>query len=486
MVQTTIRPTDVVHTVKEHPWRVIGPVALITLLALFYAMARPKTWEASQALVVRDEAGDRLTRPGKFTQVDEMKATQETVLELARSRGVLLKALTEVGPPADFDTANKWPTEAALEGLQDSVRVTPPKGAEFGKTEVFYLKVKASSPERAVKLALAICTQLQNGAASMREAMAQSTTKELTRSLSLAQADLDAATTKLGAMEKLVGNDLAELRILSESPSGDSDLRRTATELDREIRGYHATQSENEESLKLLKEAQHDPSTLLASPSVLLKAQPGLARLKDGLVDAQLRSGQALGTMSETHPVVLGAREAEKAIRAQLHDEISLAIRGVEVDLHVNADRIQSLEKQQASVEARLNKLAALRAEYTNLANTAKSRGETVKAVEHDLAEAKASEAASRVSSRISLFDQPDVGTRPVGPGKASLVGAGFGGGLMIAAALIFLSIAPVAPGPIPVSSPTLNRSTFPSVANIGAKATLTMREALQKVKGQI
>ena len=46
--------------------RVALPVVAATLLALVYALVRPATWEATQALVVRDETGDRVARPGRF------------------------------------------------------------------------------------------------------------------------------------------------------------------------------------------------------------------------------------------------------------------------------------------------------------------------------------------------------------------------------------------------------------------------------------
>ncbi len=233
------------------------------------------------------------------------------------------------------------------------------------------------------------------------------------------QEDLAAATRSLREIEQQAGGDLAELRILNESPSGDSDLRRTTIELEKELRTLRAIQSEGEEFLKLLTAAQDDATKLLASPGVLLKAQPALGRLKDGLVDAQLRTGQLLGTMSQDHPLVQGALAAEHAIRQQLHDEISVAIQGVEVDLRVNAERMRDLDEQYQARQARFARLADVRAEYANLVTATKNRSESLKAVEHELAEARASQAAAGTTSLINLIDTPDAGTRPSGPGAA-------------------------------------------------------------------
>src|SRR5882724_8572376 len=117
MSQAIIRPRDVVQSITEHPFRLITPVVAFGLLSIVYAVVRPVSWEAAQALVVRDEAGDRLSRPGRFAHPDEMKTSQETILELAKSRSVLSKALAEIGPPADRDSAESWPSAADLEAL---------------------------------------------------------------------------------------------------------------------------------------------------------------------------------------------------------------------------------------------------------------------------------------------------------------------------------------------------------------------------------
>ncbi len=454
---SVIRPEDVFRTIRGHKTLLAAPIVVLTVVAAAFAIVRSTTWEAAQALVVRSEASDTLSRLGRATELEQMKSTQETILELAKSRDVLLGALEHVGPESDNETAH-WPNEEAFESLQASVAVEPPKGAEFGKTELFYLKVKDRDRSRATALAVAISVQLQHRLADLQRATSEGAINELDRSVTLAHSELAVATNRLGAMEKRAGNDLAELRILTESPSGDSDLRRNLVELEKELRAHKASRLENEESLKVLKQAADDPEKLLASPSLLLKSQPALARLKDGLVDAQLRSGQALGTMSDDHPLVKGAREAERVIREQVHDEISLAIKGVEADLQVGADQIKATEAQIIEAQARLSRLADMRAEYANLSDAVKSRNETLKAVEHELADARARNAAANATSRLSLVGTPDTGTRPIGPGRSVIAASGFGAGLLVSAAIAFLLVQPSPLLPAPASEAVPNK----------------------------
>lgn len=459
-------PAEFFRLLISKPRRWLLPAVVVAALAWAYTLVKSDTWEASQALVVRDEAGDRLTRPGRFTHADEMKTSQETILELAISRGVLSKALTQVGPQDGTAASADWPNESDIEALQAKIKISPPKGAEFGKTEVFYLKVRDKSQQRAIALALAISQQLQSRFGELREAKAQSTIAELTKTAGMAKDDLAQATKAMSDLEQTVGPDLAELRMLSEFPSADSDLRRTVLDVERELRAIRATQTENEEFVKILQAAQIDPTNLLASPSVLLKSQPALGRLRDGLVDAQLRTGQALGTMSDEHPVAKGARASEQAIREQLHEEISVAIRGIEADLRVSATRIRSLEQQGAEILERLARMATVRAEYSNLVAAVKHRTETLKSVEHDLAEARASHAAARAASLISLIDSPDTGTRPVGPSRATIVAAGLLGGTLFGFGIVLLAVPVALPATGSIAAPAESKRFKPTAAS--------------------
>ena len=123
---------------------------------------RTPTWEASQALIVRNEAANNETGPGKFAETDEMKTVQETILELVKSRGVLAAALEEdwtAKPVTTKQPVTAWPTaDQDVADVRDAVKLNPPKGAEFGMTEIFYLTgPRPRSRARTEALTGAIC-----------------------------------------------------------------------------------------------------------------------------------------------------------------------------------------------------------------------------------------------------------------------------------------------------------------------------------------
>lgn len=421
--------------------RWLVPAAAVAGLAVFYAVVRSDTWEASQSLVVRNEAAGNLSEPGKFRHADEMKAAQETILELAKSTAVLRQALVEVGPPADVPAVENWPADDDVAALAEGVKLAAPKGAEFGKTEVLYLKVRDKSRARALELVSAISKHLQGRLQQLREAKAQGMIAELTKAVSMAEADVEAVTTRLGALESSVGSDLAELRILHESSSGDSDLRRKSLELETELRQAWLIQRSEQSLLDLLEDARIDQGRLLAMPGRLLESQPSLKRLKEGLVDAQLKTAALAGGRQPEHPLVRAAVEAEEEVSRQIHQELEIACRGVKVNLQLATERATSLSDQLADTRARLAKLGGLRAEYSNLISDVQQRSVLLAAAQRELSEARGNWAGAHSSSLIYTIDEPDTGTRPIGPGRLMISLSGIVAGLALGAAVLFVSI---------------------------------------------
>lgn len=462
---------QLIRAARDYPRRWLVPAAVVAVATLGFAVFRPATWQASQALIVRNEAIGGREEPGSFERAEQMKAVQDTIVELSKSRGVLRAALVKVGPPEDTagSTAD-WPSARDVADLRDAVALAPPKGAEFGTTEVFYLVVKDHDPSRAVALADALCDQLETRFQKMRDAKAKSMIGELTNAVRLARVDLDESTERLSAIEKEVGPDLAELRMLNDATNGDSTLRRTAGEIAtelREARGGHAT---SRELLALLEQAQKDQGQLLAAPNQLLESQPALRRLKDGLVDAQIQTAQLKGRMSDEHPLVQAARESEKEIGRHLHHELGIALRGVRADLRLSNDRIHLLEERLAEVTGRLERLAELRTPYANQVAEMVHRTSLLQQSEQQLSQARASQASAAETSLISRIDTPDTGTKPLGPGRAIIALCGVAGGLFIGLGVLLMTVPPApATGPVDASevSPIFSPVATPIAAPV-------------------
>ena len=442
----SLTPHEVMRLLLVHRKTWITSTAACGLLAVVYALVAPRYWEASQALVVRQEtAGSASPVPGKFADLYEMRTLQETILELAKSQQVVVatiqavdRRLTEAEP--------RVPTAEDIEEFRNRLQMLPPHGGEFGKTEVFYLYLKDPNRERAVELVGELCRQLDMGMKQLRATRASGLVAELEEQVELAAATHAGGTAGLVAFESEVGADLGELRMLHSASSGQSDMRQEAVILESDVRRFQTQARETEQLLALLRVAEKDPQQLVATPNSLLTSQPGLRRLKDGLVDAQLATARVSGTRSDEHPRVKAAVEAEAQIRDDLHHELAMAIQGAEVELRLGNQRVAATQDRLTNLQNRLAGLAERRGAYSNHVAAVDNSRVTLDHARQNLSRALAAEAAANSGSLVTRIDQPETGPYPAGPGRTVIAGAGGVAGLMLGLGLVFLGAAPRSP----------------------------------------
>ena len=433
-----LTPSECLRLLVEHRQKWLLPTIACSVLALGYALVMSRYWEATQGLVVRSEASSSATgEPGKFADLYAMRTFQETILELAKSQQVIKATLQAVDGLVDATSVSA----EDIDELRERLSLLPAGGAEFGKTEVCYLQVKDTDRTRAINLVAELSRHIDTRLRRLREEQSQSLSRELQQKVEQAQAALDLETSRLAEFEASVGADLGELRMLNASFSGQSDLRQQSVNLNDERRQAGIDVRRLEELLVVLQTARQDPDQLIAMPNSLLESQPTLRRLKDGLVDAQLRGARLEGTRTENHPQVRAAKQAVKYIREDLHDELQVAVRGVEVELQLGKQRVVKLEQQYLDVQQRLGKLAGLRADYANRTSAVENSRNVLDQAQKNLGEVSATLVAAHSASLVTPIDQPETGPYPAGPGRSVVVLVGTFAGLVIGLGWLFLTV---------------------------------------------
>ncbi len=86
-----------------------GAAILFGFLGAGYALFSSDIYLARQALVVRDEASSSVSRLGRFASQTELKAAQETILEMTQNPEVVAAALRQIGPPSGRPDPD-WPS----------------------------------------------------------------------------------------------------------------------------------------------------------------------------------------------------------------------------------------------------------------------------------------------------------------------------------------------------------------------------------------
>jgi len=478
-----LTPNECARLISEHRRRWMIPTLACAVLATAYALVMPRYWQATQALVVRQEATSSATsQPGKFSNLYEMRTFQETILELVKSQRVIEATLRAVAQAESGDSA-KDPTAKEIETFRKRLTMLPPDGAEFGKTEVFYFGVKDKSRERAELLVSELTRQLDSRLRRLRDDQAQSVIAELEKQVELSTAAQQAQTERLAEFESEVGADLGELRMLHAAASGQSDLRQQVVQLESESRKSADSVHEAEQLLVVLKLAQKNPEQLVAMPSSLLNSQPTLSRLKGGLIEAQLRAARLGGTRTADHPQVKAAHEAVEHIRQDLHNELQVAIRGVQVELDLSRARYIDLKDQMHSIDVRLAGLARRRAEYSNRVAALENSRKVLDQARKHLTETRAEQVAAHSASLVTALDKADAGTHPIGIGRTSVLLVGTIGGLILGLGWMFLTVTPSSPAsqefrPAPEECSSESRSVkitpYQSISTNGVAETFT------------
>jgi uncharacterized protein involved in exopolysaccharide biosynthesis len=343
-----------------------------------------------------------------------------------------------------------------------------------------------------------LCNVLETRLQELRDERAQGMIAELKRAAALAEQDLADRTQQLSVFEANVGADLIELRNLNATVGGQGETSQELQAIETERRANEAQRRENVRLLAVLESASDDPRQLLATPNSLLRSQPAVSRLKNALVDAQIRTASLLGSRSEKHPFVAGARAAENSLREQLHAEVEIAILGLHVELALNGDLEDALLKKWLAARARISRLAESRAEYANLVAAAENHTRLVEGARKNLADARAKQAAAHSASVINRIDGVEAGVRPVGPSRKTVTAAGGVGGLILGFGLVFLFASPQAAEvqggardakvsfASHESSPRRNSANGSGREQFGLFKGMTLEEAIRSVEGSV
>ena len=428
---------------------------------------------ASQALLVRDEATGAVMRLGRFQSQAEMKAAQETILEMAKSQQVVRDALVAVGPPIGLSSWLGWgdypSNELVEETAKSLISVHAPKGTEFGVTEVIYMDVKAESKAEAISLSKALTDALESRLQQVRKARADGVLTELTNARDSAKRELGMSTDRLQQIESASGSDLSDLRGMTDMVAGAATSRAEFDQIKNDLRQAEITRQALIADRELLVKATEDPNSFIVAPGAILNSQPGLKRLREGLVDAQLSGSHLTGKFMENHPAVIASRSAMSSIAKRFLTELRASIAGVDSDISLVDGRIQRLETQRKLAEVRLAKLADSRSTYANLLSEVKSKLAILEASEKALAEVQAARDSSVSTSLLTRLDSPTVSDRPIGPGKTTISSLCAIAGLAFGLGIVFV-ITPIDSSPV-FGRRSIDRSTGRRDMDLAASA---------------
>ncbi len=240
------------------------------------------------------------------------------------------------------------------------------------------------------------------------------------------------------------GSDLGELRSLNDAISGEGANRRALEAITDELNTAELKLEKRESLYAHLVAGSEDPQQLLINGGDLLSDQPSLLRLKEGLIDAQIKSSEQSGVYTDANPKQRVALAAEKEILARMQIETVAVIRAMEPMLQLEREQVAQLHYRKAELCKRLNHLATARTDYAKIDAEVRQRTAQLAEAENALAEAKAIRSAALSTNLVADLGPPQVTDHPIGPSGSLLTIGSTMAGLICGLGAVFLT----APGP--------------------------------------
>src|SRR5690606_13979339 len=144
------------------------------------------------------------------------------------------------------------PTLQDVADFREAMTMTPPGGAEFGKTEVFYLAFADKTSVRAAKVLDSLCRELEVRSNEVRDARARSMVEELQQGVANAEQQLRPHLARLAAFESQVGSQLGDLRSLENPQGGSNHTAQNLLAIEAELRSNASQRKQGEKLLDVL------------------------------------------------------------------------------------------------------------------------------------------------------------------------------------------------------------------------------------------
>ncbi|MGQ9563500.1 MAG: GumC family protein [Thermogutta sp.] len=443
--QTSVKAKQfTIQGMMEHRVRTSLTVGIIVFLAIAaYGIFKPSQWEANQPLVVRAEALEGSNLPGRFDSDQQRRQVLDTLVAVLHSHPVLETTLREAGlekPGRGFSFFRG----SDIERLQRSLRVVPPSDTDFGTTDLIYLKVRDSKPERAIHLAQVLVKQADYHLRQILRAKAQATLQELTLAEKNAMEGLQTLTKELQSIEAQLGLDGLTLRSYEEKLD-ETSLRAAINDLEDKLAELDSQILTANELIRLLHQITVQTEKLCTIPSTLLENYPTLSHFQQSLREAEVKLIELRGQYGDDHPKMIAAQLALRDLAERLRDEIPTVIQTIENEQKVQLAQKQLLEERRQAEETRLAAILAMLPRYRELTTQVRSQWEAVRSTQQRLVIARAAAAAAESAELITPIEPPRTGNRPVGPEKITIAAGGLVFGAFLAFSL-FLWLSPAVP----------------------------------------
>lgn len=407
---------------------------LIFIPALLFAILSPSWYKASgKFTIIIPEQLDPLRKETFYDYQTRAERLLQDQKEIILSERVLRKAIEYIYHNVDAQVASRVAGK-----LRNNTEVTPPRGANFRESSIFYVSYVDTDPDRAATVANAICNayiEVYNEITRENSTFSFNFLKDQTDRL---YNEMREAEEQLKEYEKENAQDL--VGILNLDPQRGTNLEVGPGAL---LTQFYAKYYESQEKLAGIMatvnalEEEYNSNTNPAVPKEMQIIGHAITMFKSKIAQLEIQINELRSQFTDQFPVLKQVEKERMLNLSSLKEELSRTIRAQKITAEAISAEIQSLEKIIESLRDRIKETATKRATYEQLRRQYEIAKETYIKAKDRLEQARMANSLNQAQQILTFVDRPSKPLKPFKPKRLMIVALGFLAGFLFALAVV-------------------------------------------------
>lgn len=401
---------------------------------LLYAFLSPSYYRSSGKFTITvPQQLDPLRKETFYDYQARAERLLQDQKEIVFSERVLRKAISQFSPQISEEEVRK-----AMDKIRKNLSVTPPRGANFKESSVFYISYIDTDPRKSAEIANAICNAYLEGYNEITKensAFSYSFFKEQTERL---YQEMIEAEKKLRDYEKENSEDLVGLLNLDAARGTNLEVGPSA--LLTQFTGRYYELQEKLSGLRVTIEALENEYNNNSNPAIPKDMQVvghAITTFKNKVAQLEIQVNELRSQFTEQFPALKQTEREIKLNINSLREELARSIRAQKITAEGISAQIVELERVIEALKDRIKRTASKRATYEQLRQQYQLAKDTYVKARDQLEQARIASSLNQAYQALTYVDAPNVPLEPFKPNRPVVTALGFFAGLLFATAFV-------------------------------------------------
>jgi succinoglycan biosynthesis transport protein ExoP len=424
---------------------IIALTVAFGLCAAIFSLLQSEVYEATVQIWAQDQSpGLRGSSNYPNDSAARLKIALTNVREVIYSRQVLETALVTCGllePVAgELSPAAQKGRDELIGCLSKSIRLEAPKGTDFGSTQIFFIRLRDRDDAHATQLLTAVLEAFRKRYEQLSAEQAQHLVDETTMQVQKSREQLDSAASAFDRCVQTLEGGLGELSSMGGSGGGESELRRSLTQLNERLVPAQADLKVQQAFLKQLRRARADKDEIVNVPGTVIREYPSLEQSVRDLGSARSQMDAVAARLTPENPEYQSAEVHWQLVEQTFESEVDRAVSAIGREIEAKYEAVQFMQTQKNAYLERIANLTNRYVEFDGLRQELAQRRTIVADAEKRRSDAAHALLTAAQETLFATLDGPRAGPNPVSPKRKANFCIGTLLGLITGVGMAFLA----------------------------------------------